>query len=377
MEKRAPGSQQISMTSTAALDVGQRDIIDRTLQEVFSDSGYSTIDYIRFIPEYWQEAGATWLAHKDWRPDKSNVIPTIGVHSGIMAVIQAISATGDRIAFEELTFPATARAVSMVGRRIARVKSTTQGIDPEDFEHVCAQQHPKAVVLVATLNNPTLGTIPAENRRRIVEIARKYNVWIIEDNIYGGLKEDRPAQIASLAPERTFLIDGMSKSVAAGLRTGWVACPPGFTTRIATAHRLLTGGGPFALEEASARLIISGAAALIKERVRGEIAERVGLALDILSESHPDVVIRSDPECPYVWVTLPEPWLPGTFCKAAQESGVTVEGADEYKVGSLGYSCPNIRVALTGSLDWRELERGLGIVADLLSSPGLGFDSLE
>ena len=376
-EKRVYGNRRISMTSTAAVDVGQREIIARTIQDVIADSGYSSIDYIRFIPEAWQEAGATWLSHNDWRPDTENVIPTIGVHSGIMAIIQAISATGDRIAFEELTYPATARAVSMVGRRIARIKSTDRGIDPEDFEHVCAQQHPKAVVLVATLNNPTLGTIPEANRRRIVEIARKYNVWIIEDNIYGGLKRDRPIQIAKLAPERTFLVDGMSKAVSAGLRTGWVSCPPGFTTRIANAHRLLTGGGPFILEETSARMVLSGAAAAVRSRVQAEMAERVALAVDILTGSHPEVAIRSDPECAYVWVTLPEPWLPGTFCKAAQEAGVVVEGADEYKVGSLDYRCPNIRLSLTGSLDRRELERGLSVVADLLSSPGLGFDSLE
>jgi DNA-binding transcriptional MocR family regulator len=370
-------AETISMSSTAAADVGQLTLMDETMREVFAGSGYTAIDYIRFVPENWQTAGSLWLSHAGWTPDPSNVMPTSGVHAGIMATINAISAIGDRIAFEELCYPATPRAVAMTGRRIARLKSTPSGIDPDDFEHVCAQQHPKAVVLVATLNNPTLGTIPESNRHRIVEIARKYNVWIIEDNIYGGLKNDTPPPITSLAPERTFFLDGVSKSVAAGLRTGWVACPPGFTTRVMNAHRLITGGASFPLKESAARLVLSGEAVKIRDRIRTVVARREKRARDVLGTAHPDAEVRSDPDCPFIWLALPEPWLPGTFCKAAQEAGVIVEGADEFKIGSLDYRCPNIRISLTGPLTDQMVERGLTIIADLLSSPSLNFDSLE
>jgi len=379
-----PGSEKptvpeaaIPMTSTAAADVGQGPLVTDTISAASADTGYAGIDYIRTVPPFWQQAGSAWLSHGGWSPDLSLVVPVLGVHAGIMAAVAAVSAIGDRIAFEELCYPATPRAVAMTGRRIARLKSTPDGIDPENFEHVCAQQHPKAVVLVATLNNPTLGTISAANRQRIVEIARQYNVWIIEDNIYGGLKDHTPPPLASLAPERTFNLDGLSKSVSAGLRSGWVSCPPGYATRVANAHRLLTGGAAFLLKETAARLVLSGEAAKIRNRVRKVISMRAGMASEILSDAHPDAEVRSDPDCPFVWLTLPEPWLPGTFCKAAQEAGVTVEGADEYKLGSLGYPCPNVRVSLTGPLTDKKFENGLAILADLLSSPSLNFDSIE
>lgn len=379
-----PGSERhptpeaaISMSSTAAADVGQGKTITDTIAAASSDTGYAGIDYIRSVPPAWQEAGSMWLEHCEWAPDPALVVPVLGVHAGIMAVVAAVSAVGDRIAFEELCYPATPRAVAMTGRRVARLRSTPNGIDPDDFEHVCAQQHPKAVVLVATLNNPTLGTISEENRRRIVEIARNYNVWIIEDNIYGGLKNDPPPPLAAMAPERTFNLNGLSKSVSAGLRSGWVSCPPGYVTRVVNAHRLLTGGGPFLLKEAATRLVLSGEAQKIRDRVRGVIAQRATLARQVLSDAHPSAEVRSDPDCPFVWLTLPEPWLPGTFCKAAQEAGVTVEGADEYKLGSLDYACPNVRVSLTGPLTDRKYEVGLSILADLLSSPSLNFDSIE
>jgi len=379
-----PGSEKpsipeaaIPMTSTAAADVGQGRLVSETISTASVDTGYAGIDYIRSVPPSWQQAGSAWLTHSGWSPDPSLVVPVLGVHAGIMAAVSAVSAIGDRIAFEELCYPATPRAVAMTGRRIARLKSTPDGIDPEDFEHVCAQQHPKAVVLVATLNNPTLGTVSEANRQRIVEIARNYNVWIIEDNIYGGLKDDTPPPIASLAPERTFHLDGLSKSVSAGLRSGWVSCPQGYVTRIANAHRLLTGGAAFLLKETAARLVLSGEAEQIRSRVRQVIAKRARLATDTLSNAHPHVEVRSDPDCPFIWLTLPEPWLPGTFCKAAQEAGVIVEGADEYKIGAIDYPCPNVRISLTGPLTDKKFERGLSVLAELLSSPSLNFDSIE
>lgn len=367
----------IAMTSTAAADVGQTELIGEFLGAASRDGGYSAIDYIRTIPQSWQQAGSEWLGHKHWSPDPSLVIPTLGVHAGIMAAIAAVSAIGDRIAFEDLCYPATPRAVAMSGRRIARLRSTPHGIDPEDFEHVCAQQHPKAIVLVATLNNPTLGTMNEENRHRIVEIARRHNVWIIEDNIYGGLKDDAPTPIASLAPERSFHCNGLSKSVSAGLRSGWIACPPGTLTRVINAHRLLTGGAPYVLKETAARLVLSGEAAKIRSRVRAVIATRAKIALDLLSAANPDVEARSDPDCPFVWLTLPDPWLPGTFGKAAREVGVLVDGADEYKIGAIDYPCPNVRISLTGPLSDAGLVRGITALADLLSSPSLNFDSYE
>lgn len=376
-EKQAIPDAAIAMTSTAAADVGQGPLVGEIIKAASVESGYAGIDYIRTVPQSWQRAGSQWLSQSGWSPDPALVVPTLGVHSGIMAAVTAVSTIGDRIAFEEVCYPATPRAVATTGRRLARLKSSPDGIDPEEFEHVCAQQHPKAVVLVATLNNPTLGTISEENRARIVEIARRHNVWIIEDNIYGGLKDDAPTPLAALAPERTFHLNGLSKSVSAGLRSGWIACPPGYVTRIVNAHRLLTGGAAFLLKEAAARLVLSNEAANIRNAVRKIIAKRAKIATEVLTRAHPDAEVRSDPDCPFVWLTLPDPWLPGTFCKAAQEAGVIVDGADEYKIGALGYPCPNVRISLTGPLSDRKFERGLSILTELLSSPALNFDSLE
>ncbi len=86
----------------------------------------------------------------------------------------------------------------------------------------------KILYLVPTLQNPTTLTMPRERRDAIVEIARRYNLTIVEDDIFR-LLDDRvqPPTFYSLAPERTYHITSLSKTLAPGLRIGFVATPPG------------------------------------------------------------------------------------------------------------------------------------------------------
>ena len=149
---------------------------------------------------------------------------------------------------------------------------------PEDFERLCAQQHPKLAFLMPALHNPTLTIMPEARRRDIAAIARKYNVWLVEDAIYAALLDDAPVTFAALAPELTFHVGGLSKAVAAGIRGGWVACPPHFAPRVLTSYKMLSGGKSFLLAELAAQLVLSGEAARIRTRVRDEITARETIA---------------------------------------------------------------------------------------------------
>ena len=168
--------------------------------------------------------------------------------------------SGRQIVFEPLTYASVARSASLIGRRAVVAAADEHGLIPEEFERLCAQQHPKLLFLMPAPQNPTLAVMPAERRRAIAAIARKYQVWIIEDAVYGVLFDDPHAPFASLAPDRVFYVSGLSKAVGAGLRGGWVACPPNFANRLSTAHKMITGGMPFLMPELAARLVLSDAA---------------------------------------------------------------------------------------------------------------------
>ncbi|TJW81448.1 MAG: PLP-dependent aminotransferase family protein, partial [Mesorhizobium sp.] len=244
------------------------------------------------------------------RPD--GIVPTLGTHAAVMAAIAALTTPGDYIVFEHLTYSQISRSAGLIGRRTALVTSDPEGIDPEDFERVCAQKHPKMMFLMPTAKNPTLVTLSATRREAIARIAREYNVILIEDDLYGDLTDDPTPLLAEYAPERTIVAGGLSKSVAAGVRGGWLACPPAYRHRIRVAHKMLTGGLPFLLAELCSRLVLSGQASEMRKRSIVEINARVAIVRETLAGFD----FNALDNVPFVWLTLPDPWLSGTFKNA-------------------------------------------------------------
>ena len=77
-------------------------------------------------------------------------------------------------------------------------------------------------------------------RLAVAEIARRHNVWIIEDDAYGLLPASAPRTLAELAPELTFYVSGLAKFVGAGLRVAYLAAPGTRQAQPATATGIRT-----------------------------------------------------------------------------------------------------------------------------------------
>ncbi|MVA97796.1 aminotransferase class I/II-fold pyridoxal phosphate-dependent enzyme [Nitratireductor sp. CAU 1489] len=369
---RAPSAPGMTrMDSTAAPDVDQDRAIGDLIVRLGRERYEENLDYVRAPCPAWLEAGSRWLAHAGWRPAEDTIVPALGGHAGILAVIASITAPGDRIVFEHLTYSSIARSANLIGRRPVAIPADAGGPVPEEFERLCAQQHPKLAFLMSALQNPTLTTLSEARKRAIVEIARKHNVWLIEDAIYGALLEQPPTPLVTLAPERTFHIGSMSKTVAAGIRGGWVACPPHFAPRVQMAYKMLTGGKPFLLAELAAQLVLSGEADAIRARVRAEIEAREKLARTILSGFD----FTSHPRAPFLWLKLPEPWHSGTFKKAAANEGVLIDDEDEYKPARTDKVHHRVRVGFSVPPTRDAVRSGFQILRQLLEGGVAGYDS--
>jgi DNA-binding transcriptional MocR family regulator len=361
---------KLRMDSTAAPDVGQATILERLMGRITREHPDEIAAYTRTWPASWLEAGSRWLSTGNWTPEPATVVPTLGGHAALLAVIAAITNPGDKVAFEQLSFSSISRSTNLIGRRSITIDSASGVIDTEGFERLCAQQHPKAVFLMPTVHNPTLTIMPEAQRREIVAIARNYNVWLIEDNIYGKLLDDAPQSLAELAPERTFHVGGLSKTVAAGVRGGWVSCPANLAPRILTSHKMVTGGMPFMLADLAARLVLSGEAAAVRTKAKAEIAAREALA----RRHFAGLDFTSNPDIPFLWMKLPEPWLSGNFKKAGEHEGVLIDDEDEFKSGRSERAFHQIRIAFSVPKTRGEVESGFAAICRLLDSGGIGHD---
>ncbi|WP_321385805.1 PLP-dependent aminotransferase family protein [Rhizobium sp.] len=364
----SPPPGKLRFDTTAAVDVGQADIVGQLMMDIAREQPGEISSYTRTLSPDWLEAGRRWLGNGDWSPNPANIVPQLGVHAGVNAVIAAISGTGDRVVCEHLTYSQIARSASLMGRQIALVDSDDEGILPEDFEHVCAREHPKAAFIMSSGQNPTLSCLPLTRRQAIVDIARKYNVWLIEDYIYGGLIGDGIPLLAQLAPDRTFLLNSLSKSVAAGVRGGWVACPEHMSQRVRVTQKMVCGGLPFLLAELSARMVLSGAADDIKAKVIAEFSAREEIVRTVFAGCE----FKSHPRLPYFWLKLPEPWLSGTFKQAAFDAGVLIDDEDEFKPARSSKVFHHIRAGFSEGADREISTVGMITLRRLLDQVPLG-----
>ncbi|MCF3639735.1 PLP-dependent aminotransferase family protein [Rhizobium sp. TRM95111] len=363
---------KLRFDTTAATDVGQSAVITDILTAIGREQPDEIASYTRNFPGHWLEAGRLWLGRDGWLPEAERVVPTLGAHAAVIAAASVITAPGDRIVFEHLTYSQISRGTALLGRQTALVESDTEGVIPDDFERVCVQQHPKLAFLMTSGQNPTLSCMPEERRRAIAAIARKHNVWLVEDNLYGAAAGDGIPLMAEIAPDRTFLVGGLSKSVAAGVRGGWIACPPHLAQRVRIAHKMVTGGLPFLLAELCARLVLTGKADTIRSAVAEEVRAREALVRHIFA----GLDFTSRPFAPFFWLKLPEPWLSGTFRHAAFEENILIDDEDEFKAGRSEKTFHRVRIGFSSPAARDDVADGLARLRRLLGHGPTGYDSL-
>jgi DNA-binding transcriptional MocR family regulator len=157
------------------------------------------------------------------------------VCSGQAALSAAIAAIcvrpGMRFAAEPWNFPQFIGALPRFGASAVSVEMDESGMLPDALERVCQSQKLDAIYTMPNFHNP-LGIVMAVDRREVIaEIARRHDLYVIEDDAYAFLEAEVRSSIRSFAPERTLQVFSLSKMVSLSLRLGAVVVPDGLVAR--------------------------------------------------------------------------------------------------------------------------------------------------
>jgi DNA-binding transcriptional MocR family regulator len=195
----------------------------------------------------------------------------------------------------------------------------------------------------------------------IARIIKKWNLILVEDDLYGFLSSEESCPLSSIVPEQSINISGTSKAFYAGLRIGFIASPERFCNRIAQAVVDTVWMAPPLNAEIVCRCISSGVAKEIINLKRAEIKKRAELMLEQLQ----GYTFEYAKDSMFVWLKLPEFWSSSSFEKEAGRYGINVFSSDKFSVG--GIIPPNyVRISLTGVEDFTKLIRGFEILNKLL-----------
>jgi len=319
-----------------------------------------------------REAGAEWIARAGYRVAPSQVVLTAGAQQGIAIALAVSTQPGERVLTEQLTYCGVLDSARLLQRRLEGVALDGQGMRPDALEAACDAGPARVVWLVPTIQNPTAATMSLQRRQEIAAIARRRNLLLIEDDVYGFLPPNRPPPIATLAPERTIYLASASKCITPGLRVGWLACPPDYVQRCIDALHALAISLPALPAQIITQWIVDGTADRLTELQREETLARQAIA----AEAFAGFEMRSDPYGLHVFLTLPEPWRAQEFAGAARNRGIIAVPAGTFAVGRS--EAPHaIRLSLGGGgLDRAGLRRVLDTLAELARAAPVGSRSV-
>lgn len=303
-----------------------------------------------------------WLSGCGVTAEADRVLPTNGNTAAMTVALMTCAAAGDTVVTERVGHHTLKPLTSALGLRLNGLAIDVEGIIPAAFEDACNANIVKVLFLLPSGLSPTAAMMSAERRIQIAEIARRHDVWIVENDAWGPIHPGRPPPIAAIAPERTFYFTGLTKCVLPGLRIAWLVVPESMVSAARMRHLVTHWMATPLMAEISTRWLEDGTARKLllwqrdRLRQRNELAGRVLAGLPCSSSSYGL----------HVWLTLPEAWHEDAFVAHARHYGVAVAGGANFVTGK-GEFPPAVRICLGAGAE-ADLERGLSIIARLSRS---------
>ncbi len=363
----AADGAEVAMKAALAAPVGQTSIMSAAMRAVLDTASrdgpslFNTYLAPGGAPAHAQ-AAARWISHGGFAPKPEEIILCSGTQQAILAALLTATEPGDLVLTEALTYQAMIAQASLMGRRIAPVDIDAEGLVPQALERAVQEQRPRAVFIVPTLHNPTTAIMGEARRIEIAEIARRHELAIIEDDIYGALLGERPPPVAHFYPEGTYYATSLAKSLGCGLRIGFLKPP---RSKLDRARAIQHGFGqtvPPIMAELATSLIVNGDADDLVARQRDEMRARHAMAIEMLREQE----IRHHPAALYVWLRLPEAWRAHSFVEAARRRGVAIAAGEDFMVGRPDRAARHVRLAIGQPQSREALRHGLSIIGALL-----------
>ena len=255
---------------------------------------------------------------------------TIGATEALSLSFRAITKPGDVIAVESPSYFGILQNIQQLGLRALEIPAHPRhGFDVAAFEAALSQQTVRAIVLAPTVSNPLGSVMQEDQRERLVKLARRHDIAIIEDDVYGELMFDgtRPRPLRAFAPSEdshVIHLGSVSKTLAPGYRVGWVAGGR-WHAQIVRMKFSQSLACPALLGMAVAEFLASGGYDRHLRRLRGSLEANVDRYREAIMTEFPEGTRVSAPRGGFVlWVELPLANDALTLHQSAMRRGIVV-----------------------------------------------------
>ncbi|MEA1912697.1 MAG: PLP-dependent aminotransferase family protein [candidate division WOR-3 bacterium] len=252
--------------------------------------------------------------------EPENILLTSGSQQALDLIGKVFINEGDRVLVSEPTYLGALQAWWLYGPEFVTCGMDEDGVIISEVEDVLKEGPVKFMYMLPNFHNPAGVTISLERRKRLVQLAEKYNTFIVEDDPYGELRYEGEdiTPIIVLKKERVIYLSTFSKTLCPGFRLGWIVAPKLTLKKIIQAKQgadLHTGTFvQYIVNDLCQRGILKAHVAKLKKVYK----ERRDVMLESLEKYFPKEARWTYPKGGlFLWVTLPE----GTDTEVLFEKG--------------------------------------------------------
>lgn len=339
----------------------QHTLFQKALASLEPNDAYLKMEVSGGYPED-RRIAAQWLSKPDYPVSPESVVLACGGHHALTVILLATGLSGGAVLVDPVTYNGFIGLASMMNVKLIPCPIDEKGMKPEAMAELCLSQKIKAIYLMPTIHNPLCFIMPLERRLEIVEVARLFDLTLIDDDAYGFLEPNTLPNFAQLAPERGFFIYSFAKILAPGVKTSYIIVPERWLSQVMNVIRITSSGSVTLFTRLISSWILSGEVARIIKEKQDIAAKRQRVASEVLA----GYKIITQPTSFHFWIPLSESINVNQFGENLSAKGVDVVTSGGYNVnGDPKYN--GIRVALGSVSDENILKDGLEIIAKSLN----------
>jgi DNA-binding transcriptional MocR family regulator len=246
---------------------------------------------------------SAFMKTKGVEVDPSGLIVTTGSQQALDLLGKTLISPGDKVIVEGPTFLATIQCFRLYGAQLISAPVDADGVRTDELEKLIAEHKPKFVYLIPTFGNPSGAMLSLERRRKVLEMAVRYQTLIVEDDPYGDLYFDQapPPSIMSLTGEvpgsRALVAHcgSLSKVLSPGLRIGWMIGPAELLAKATMCKQFSDAHTSTFAQATAAQYLKSGRMPATLAHVREVYAERARAMGEALRRELGDAITFTQP----------------------------------------------------------------------------------
>ena len=294
-----------------------------------------------------------------------DVIITNGCQQALDLIARLFVTTSDEVVVEDPVYHGLLKVFSRAGAHLISVPMDEFGIDVNAWEELLERRRPRLLVLTPSFQNPTGTTLSLERRKQIVHLAQRFQVVLIENDIYTELRYRGSAlpRLRTLDESgNTILLGSYSKISFPGLRVGWAIARRAVIARLAEAKQISDLHSDQLSQAVLLRFAESGELDRHLEKTRLAGAQRLEAVLQGCARDLPKYTTFTRPEGGMnLWVELPAPLLADELLRRVQQRGVDFLPGRHFS--SRVAHARALRLSF-GGLSPDQITRGIRIIGD-------------